>query len=70
MAADYNVVAVTQTQALGPTGNLVDQVEASFVTVPEGATGIARVPKSGDWSTALVAAIEAEVAQLKAVFGA
>lgn len=70
MAADYTVVAVSQTQSLGPTGNLVDQVEASFLTVPEGAAGIARVNKQGDWSAALIAAIEAEVAQLKAVFGA
>lgn len=70
MAADYTVLAVSQTQTLGSSGQLVDQVEASFQTVPEGATGTARVNKSGDWSTALVAAIEAEVAQLKAVFGA
>lgn len=70
MAADYQVLAVSQTQALGPSGNLVDQVEASFVTVPEGANGIARVNKSGDWEVALIAAIEAEVAKLKAVFGA
>lgn len=70
MAGDYQVQAVTQTQALGPTGNLIDQVEASFVTIPENAQGIARVNKTGDWAGALTAAIEAEVAQLKAVFGA
>lgn len=70
MAADYTVTSVMQTQALGPTGNLVDQVEATFTTIPEGAQGTVRVNRTGDWSTALIDAIEAEVAQLKAVFGA
>jgi len=70
VAATYTVTSVMQTQSLGSSGNLVDEVEASFVTVPEGATGVVRVKRSGDWSTALIAAIEAEVAQLKSVFGA
>ncbi len=70
MADTYQVTSVRQTQSLGPTGNLVDEVEASFETVPEGATGLVRVPRAGDWSGALIAAVEAEVVQLKAVFGA
>ncbi len=70
MAKTYTVVAVLQTQSLGASGQLVDEVEASFVTVPEGANGVVRVKRAGDWSAALIAAIEAEVTQLKAVFGA
>ncbi len=69
MPTDYDVTSVRQTQALGPAGNLVDEVEASFTTKPEGASGVVRVPRTGDWSAALVAAIQAEVAQLKAVYG-
>jgi len=70
MATGYQVTSVRQTQSLGATGNLVDEVEASFETLPEGATGLVRVPRSGDWSSALIAAVEAEVVQLKAVFAA
>ena len=69
MASDYTVTSVRQTQAMGATGNLVDMVEASFETIPEGAAGLVRVPRAGSWSDALTAAIVAEVAQLKAVFG-
>jgi hypothetical protein len=68
VAADYEVTSIRQTQALSAGGNLVDEVEASFVTIPEGASGLVRVPRSGAWSDALTAAIVAEVAQLKAVF--
>ena len=70
MATDYTVTSVMQTQSLGPTGNLQDEVEATFSTIPEGAQGTVRVKRTGDWSTALIAAIEDEVAQLKSVFGA
>jgi uncharacterized protein YndB with AHSA1/START domain len=70
MADDYTVTSVMQTQSLAPTGQLQDEVEATFTTIPEGAQGTVRVRRTGDWSTALVSAIEAEVAQLKSVFGA
>ena len=69
MAETYTVTSVRQTQAMGAAGNLVDMVEASFETVPEAASGTVRVPRTGNWSDALTAAIVAEVKQLKAVFG-
>lgn len=68
MAADYTVDAIRSTQQIGANGQLVDYVEASFTTVPENATGTVSVPKVGDWSAALTAAIQADVASLKSVF--
>lgn len=68
MATDYEITSLRQTQSIGASGQLVDEVEATFSTVPEGAAGLVRVPKAGDWSTALTQAIQAEVQQLKAVY--
>lgn len=70
MAATYRVLSVGATQELGPTGNLIDVMEAQFETIPEGGTGSVRVPKTANWQEAMTAAIEREAAALHAVLNA
>lgn len=57
MANGYLITSVGISQELGPTGNLVDVVVATWETVPEGGSGTVSVPRSGDWESALEAAV-------------
>ena len=69
MAADYTVVAQQQVPVQQSSGALIDYMQITFTTVPEGISGSVRVALD-DYSAASVAAlIEPQVAKIKAVQG-
>jgi len=70
VADTYKILSVGASQELGPTGNLVDVIEAAFETIPAGGTGTVRVPKDAGWQQAVEAAVAAEAAAMLALLGA
>ncbi len=67
MAQDYEVTAQQQVPVQSSSGALVDYMQVTYATIPEGVSGTVRVPLS-DYNAASVAAlIEPQVAKIKAV---
>lgn len=69
MATSYTITSVRQTNEISATGQLVDVVEATFEVAGGVGSGVVRVPKTGDWETALREQIEAEAAMMTSLLG-
>lgn len=69
MADGYTITSIRQTSEIGPTGSLVDVVEATFEVAGGVGTGTVRVPKAAGWDTALQDAVAAEAASMSALLG-
>lgn len=67
MPDGYTVVSQGQTQELGPTGNLVDVVQVSAVSVPEEYEVTVRVPLRDGWPNAARALIEQRLAEMRSL---
>lgn len=67
MPDGYNVVAQGQTQELGPTGNLVDVVQVTAVSVPEEYEVTVRVPLTAGWPDRARADIEKRLAEMRSL---
>lgn len=67
MAADYEVVAQQQVPVQSSAGALVDYMQVTFSTIPEGISGSVRIPLADYNAAAVAALIEPQVAEIKAV---
>jgi uncharacterized protein YggE len=70
VADTFEITAALPTQELDAGGRLIDVIEAVGVTKPNGVVFTVRVPKTGAWREALIAAARAEAAELEAIFNA
>lgn len=69
MPDGYDVTAQAQTQQLGPSGNLVDYVQVTAVSVPEEYEVSVRVPLKAGWPDAARALIEERLAEMRSLAG-
>lgn len=69
MASPYTITSIRQTSEIGPTGSLVDVVEATFEVAGGVGAGTVRVPKTAGWDVALQTAIADEAAAMIALLG-
>jgi len=67
MPADYNVTSQAQTQELGPSGNLIDVVQVTAVSVPEEFEVQVRIPLRTGWPDDARALIEQRLAEMRSL---
>lgn len=69
MPAGYEITSQGQTQELGANGNLVDVVQVTAASVPEGYEVQVRVPLGPGWPDAARALIEQRLAEMRSLAG-
>jgi hypothetical protein len=67
MADGYNVTSQGQTQELGQTGNLIDVIQVTAVSVPEEYEVVVRVPLKTGWPDVARRQIEARLAEMRSL---
>lgn len=69
MPNGYTITSQGQTQELGPSGNLVDMVQVTAVSVPEEYEISVRVPLQAGWPDVARAQIEQRLAEMRSLAG-
>jgi hypothetical protein len=69
MAAGYTIVSQAQSQELGPSGNLLDIVQVTAVSVPEEYEVTVRVPLRAGWPDVARAELEQRLAEMRSLVG-
>lgn len=67
MPDGYTVTSQAQTQELGPSGNLVDVVQVTAVSVPEEYEVQVRVPLRAGWPDAARTLIERRLGEMRSL---
>lgn len=67
MANGFTVTSVNQSQEIAGAGNLQDVVVVQFELDNNAGSGEVRVPLTGDWEAAAVAAIQQKAAAMQAL---